>query len=119
MPLFRSSCVARDYFTTPGLGDIFVLKLAGFISEHRADLVRVTEDSTRVRVGGRTFGQWFRGDEYLPRTEIALTFRRNPQAQNQAMEVDVEVRPCGLFAPNFTAVSKHVIREIRGYFLIA
>ena len=119
MPLLRSSRVARDFFVTPGLGDLFVLKLAGFIEDHRAQLVRVTETSTRLRIGGRTFGQWFRGEEYMPRTEVSLHFRRDPDGPNRAMEVDVEVRPCGLLAPNFRAVSKHVLREVRGHFLIA
>ena len=119
MPLFRSSQVARDYFETPGLGELYVLKLAGFIANHRAKLLEVTTDSTRIQVGGRTFGQWFRGEEYLPKTEIALHFRRNPTSRNQAMEVDVQVRPCGVYEPNFAAVSKHVLREVRGHFLVA
>lgn len=116
MPLFRREPI-RDQFTTCGLGDLFVLRLAGFVNESRVKLLDVSPQSARMLVGGRTWGEWFRGDEFMPRAELRLHFVRTTDGRTNPVEVSVEILPRGLKPRNFRAVSKHLARRVRAYFV--
>ena len=118
MSLFRRRPV-RDQFTTSGIGDVFVLRLAGFLSETRSKLVNVSTDEAKIVVGGRTFAEWFNGSTFMPRTELILRFDRLTDGRTQPVVVDVEIRPRGMKPRNFDAVSKHLMQRVRGYFAVA
>ena len=116
----RNGRITHDHFTTSGLGDMFVLKLAGFMSDHQARLLDVTPTSTRLVVGGRSFTDWFLGRDYMPKTELRFQFApaASPGRTGQ-MNVDVQVRPRGLFARRSETVAKHLLRSVRGYFIVS
>ena len=125
-----SRTVAHDYFLTSGLADVFVRRLTGFIADNRARLIDVSENGARLLVGGRTFGQWFRGEQFLPRTEVSLQFLHNVgsgdtgRGRNAEIGVDVEIRPRSLFrwqkagAKDSDRVARYLTRELRAYFVV-
>lgn len=117
MPFARPT--VHDNFTTSGVGDVYVLRLTGFLQETRGTLLDVSPRRAKVLVGGRTFGEWFRGDAYMPKTEVTLHFTRIDDGRTCPVDVEVEVRPRGLRPKNFDSLSKHLLRRVRAYFVVA
>lgn len=110
----------QDQFLTTEVGNLFLLRLAGFIRDHKARLIDIDDHTARLEVGGRTFADWFFGREYVERTCIDLAFVPCEQSSSanptRQLSVAISVRPAGFASDNFGLLASHFIREVRGYF---
>ena len=104
-------------FIIPDIRKCLVLKLDGFVQEHKAKVVSVSEDSLRLQVGGSWLGS------ILSKTscplDLEIRFRPAETAHNPHSEVEVIIhdRRFRRETSRFEAAARRVILQLKEHLM--
>jgi hypothetical protein len=106
---------------------MIVYKLGGFVTEKDAELLEVTTDRVRMRLGRRTlFSRWGKTDETRPvdveldfGTEVPLRDVNGRKVKSNQIQVSVRILPVGRVKSRevFLDRATQVLKNLSTYFL--
>jgi diguanylate cyclase (GGDEF)-like protein/putative nucleotidyltransferase with HDIG domain/PAS domain S-box-containing protein len=107
--------------------EMIVYKLGGFVTERDAELLEVTTDRVRMRLGRRTlFSRWGKTDETRPvdieldfGTEVPLRDVNGRKVKSNQIQVSVKILPVGRVKSRdmFLERATQVLKGLSTYFL--
>lgn len=109
-------------------GGTLIMKLLGFMEDQEAQLLDVTEDHLRLRVGRAWWERWWHGMNGHAPLEIRLDIRRAPgedlpphqRTQASQSRIDVAVRPLSrTWKPDpFQSAAERLMHRLRWHLMV-
>jgi hypothetical protein len=107
--------------------EMIVYKLGGFVNEKDAQLLEVTSERVRMRIGHRTlFSRWGKSDDTRPveveldfGSEVPLRDVNGRKVKSNQIQVSVKILPVGRVKSRdvFLERARQVLKSLSTYFL--